>query len=356
MFGAVRVGGMIGVAALGGAAALALLAPHQPAGVHAGGAALPKYYGVNLPSGSFGKRHPGEVYGSDYIYPTAAVAEPFSAMGMNSIRLAFIWGRLQHNAFDPLDADELQHLDRAVDDLGGFQQIILDVHNYGRYKGDKIDNPATGGAELADLWTKIADHYKDNPRVAFGIMNEPHGIDARTWRAVSDEVVAAIRKTGARNLILVPGTNWSGAHNWNGGGDGSNAAAMSGFRDPGRNFVFELHQYLDSDSSGTKPDCVDATVGRRRLAGVTQWLRQQHAKGFLAEFGVPPTPVCLQALDDMLNFVDENGDVWAGWTYWAAGARWRNYPFSIQPKNGETKPQAEVLARHIARYHQSALR
>jgi endoglucanase len=344
---------MIGAGALAGAAALALLAPHPSAPVRSHGGALPEYYGVNLPSGTFGKKNE---YGKDYIYPDRAIAEPFRAMGMNAIRLPFRWGRLQHEPFGPLDPDELGRLDSAVDDLGGFRLIILDVHNYGRYKGNKIDDPATGGAQLADLWTKLASHYKGNPRVAFGIMNEPHGIDAGTWRKISDEAVSAIRRTGARNLVLVPGTNWTGGHSWDSGADGSNAAAMSGFRDPGGNFMFEIHQYLDSDSSGTKPDCVDASVGRRRLAEVTSWLRAQHAKGFLAEFGTPPTPVCLKALDDLLDFVDENGDVWAGWTYWAAGARWHNYPFDIQPDGGGPKPQAEVLARHVDRYRRSAPR
>jgi endoglucanase len=344
---------VIGLGVLSGAAALALLAPQQSPAVHSHGV-LPKYYGVNLPSATFGKKR-GD-YGKDYVYPSSAVAEPFQTMGMNAVRLGFLWGRLQHEPFGELDADELGHLDQAVNDLSGFQLIMLDLHNYGRYKGKKIDDPATGGAQLADLWTKLATHYKGNPRVAFGIMNEPNGIDAGAWRRVADQAVAAVRHTGARNLVLVPGTNWTGGHSWDSGHDGSNATAMSGFRDPGGNFAFEIHQYLDSDSSGTHPDCVDAGVGRRRLAGVTRWLRAQHARGFLAEFGVSSSPVCLQALDDTLDFLDENGDVWVGWTYWAGGARWHNYPFDIQPKHGETKPQAEVLQRHIDLYRRSAAR
>lgn len=346
---------VIALAALLGSAALALLPPAQTADLRAGAHTTPQFYGVNLPSATFGKKHrPGE-YGRDYIYPTKAIAEPFVDMGMNTVRLGFLWERIQHEPLGPLDADELRRLDRAVADLSGFQTVILDVHNYGRYSGTKLNDPQTG-AMLADLWTKLAAHYRGNPHVAFGIMNEPHGIDAGVWRKISDQAVAAIRATGARNLVLVPGTNWTGGHSWTGGGDGSNAAAMSGFHDPARNFVFEIHQYLDSDSSGTKSDCVDPTVGRRRLSKVTKWLRAQHAKAVLAEFGAPPTPVCLQALDDVLNFLDENADVWAGWTYWAGGARWKNYPFDIQPDGGPPKPQADVLARHIASYRRSASR
>ena len=341
---------ILGVTALAGAAALVIFAPRQAADVQPRIHRPLQYYGVNLPSGTFGKKHRVEKYGKAYAYPSQAEAEPFLAMGMNAVRVGFIWERLQHEPLGPLDPDELRHLDASLDALNGFRLIILDAHNYGSFGGTKLDDPDRGGALLADLWTKLAQHYGSNPRIAFGIMNEPHDIDAGVWRKISDHTVAAIRATGARNLVLVPGTRWTGGHSWNAGGDSSNAAAMRGFRDPGRNFMFEIHQYLDSDSSGTKTDCVDATVGRRRLAKVTTWLRQQRAKGFLAEFGVPPTPVCLQALDDTLSFLEENGDVWAGWTYWAGGLRWHNYPFSIQPEGGQAKPQSEVLLRHIRSY------
>lgn len=310
----------------------------------------PRYYGVNLASGSFGgKRLPG-VYGKDYVYPTRAIAEPFREIGMNTVRLPFKWERLQPVPLGPLNQDELARLDKSIDELSGFSTVILDVHNYARFGGVPLDKPSQPAELLPNLWTQVAQHYKGNPRVAFGMMNEPHGIDAAAWRRISDQSLAAIRRTGAKNLILIPGTRWTGGHSWSSGGRNSNAAAMSNIADPARNFVYEIHQYLDSDSSGTKKDCVDADVGERRLAEVTRWMRQQKARAILAEFGVVPTPVCLAALDNLLGFLRKNGDVWVGWTYWAGGDWWGNYPFSIQPKDGTPRPQSAVLQRHIASY------
>lgn len=346
---------MIGLVAVTGAVALAILAPGQSADVQPKIHGTPRFYGVNVPSATFGKKHQVGIYGKDYAYPKRAEAEPFRAMGMNTIRLGFTWERMQHEALGPLDADELKHLDAAIEALSSFQTIIIDLHNYGSFSGTKLDDPAKG-AMLADLWTKLARHYASNPKIAFGIMNEPHDIDAAVWRKISDQSLAAIRATGARNLVLVPGSRWTGGHSWNAGGDGSNAVAMSGFRDSAGNFMFEIHQYLDSDSSGTKADCTDPVAGSRRLQKVTKWLREQHAKAVLAEFGAPPTPVCMQALDDLLGYLDKNSDVWAGWTYWAGGSRWKNYPMSIQPENGQPKPQSEILSRHIAGYSRSASR
>ena len=74
---------------------------------------------------------------------------------------------------------------------------------------------------------------------------------------IAQSVTNAIRAIGARNRILVPGTDYSGAHSWVTSG---NAAQMATFLDPANNFAFDVHQYLDADSSGKEGTCV---VGAR---------------------------------------------------------------------------------------------
>ena len=308
----------------------------------------PAFVGVNLAGGEFGSDRVPGVYAKDYIYPSRTTAEPFKSMGMNAVRLPLLWERLQPKPQQPLSESELALLDKSIAELSDFDMVILDVHNYGRYGGVALDQPERSAAMLADLWTRLAQRYKDSPQLAFGIMNEPHGIDARTWRKIADEALGAIRRAGATNLVLVPGTHWTGAHSWTKGGSDSNAAAFAGFKDPAGNWVFEMHQYLDSDSSGTKSDCSGPKVGSERLIAVTSWLREQRAKAILGEFGAPATPTCLAALDDLLAFLRNNGDVWIGWTYWAGGDWWGDYPMSVQPNNGKLKPQAAVLQKYAA--------
>ena len=46
-----------------------------------------------------------------------------------------------------------------------------------------------------------------------------------------------------------------------------------------------MHQYLDSDGSGTSPTCVSSTIGAERLANATQWLQDNNLRGFLGEIG-----------------------------------------------------------------------
>jgi endoglucanase len=109
----------------------------------------------------------------------------------------------------------------------------------------------------------------------------------------------------------------------------------------------EVHQYLDSDSSGRSESCVSVTIGSERLAGFTRWLREHGRRGFLAEFGAARNDSCYAALDDMLDHLDGNCDVWMGWTYWAAGPWWGDYLFTIEPIDGSDRPQMDVLEEHL---------
>lgn len=46
-----------------------------------------------------------------------------------------------------------------------------------------------------------------------------------------------------------------------------------------------MHQYLDSDGSGTNATCVSSTIGAERIADATNWLKTNNKKGFLGEMG-----------------------------------------------------------------------
>ncbi len=332
------------------ALAIALLWVAVPRSELAAAPALPataRYAGVNLAGGEFKPgRIPG-VFNKDYTYPDAKTAAPFTSVGMTAVRLPIRWERIQPASPGPLDETELRRIDATLRTLASFRLIILDLHNYAMYRAVRLDRSSESTARLVDVWRQLATRYRNNPAIAFGVMNEPNGIAAADWRVLADAAVAAIRATGARNLILVPGTRWTGAHSWNAGGSGSNAAAMAGFRDPASNFAFEFHQYLDSDSSGRATECVDPAKAAARLAPATAFLRRERARGFLAEFGAAPNEQCLAALDSLLDSVDAAPDVWMGWTYWAGGSWWGKYPMSVQPAKGAPKPQMAVLLSHL---------
>jgi endoglucanase len=49
----------------------------------------------------------------------------------------------------------------------------------------------------------------------------------------------------------------------------------------------------------------------------------------------------------MLAYMQANADVWAGWTWWAAGPWWGGYIFTIEPSNGVDDPKLTNLLPYL---------
>lgn len=312
---------------------------------------LPWVGGVNLAGAEFaGGTIPG-VYGMTYIYPSTAHVDHFIDAGMRVFRIPFRWRRIQPTASGPLDMAELGRLRALTSHITGRgAYVVLDPHDYARREGAFVGSPELPNAVLADLWTRLAREFSADSHVWFGLMNEPNGLPATQWLGAANASIAAIRTAGATNLILVPGVRWTGAHSWLSGGEGSNAAVMSGVVDPADHFAFELHQYLDSDSSGTREEgeCVRASVGRDRLVAATDWMRMHGYRAFLGEFAGGNTETCRAAITEMLAYMQTNDDVWFGYTWWAAGPWWGPYMFSLAPRaDGSDAPQQAWLTPYL---------
>lgn len=73
-----------------------------------------------------------------------------------------------------------------------------------------------------------------------------------------------------------------------------------------------MHQYLDSDGSGTSSTCVNSTIGATRLMDATAWLKSNNKIAILGEYAGAVNSVCEEAVEGMLDYIDENSDVWTG--------------------------------------------
>ena len=147
---------------------------------------------------------------------------------------------------------------------------------------------------------------------------------------LNQAAIDAIRSTGAKSqYIFVEGNQWSGAWSWVDVNDN-----MKALTDPEDKIIYEMHQYLDSDSSGTSPNCVSTSIGVERVRAATQWLRDNGKKGILGEFAGAANDVCKDAVRNMLEYLAANSDVWTGGLWWAAGPWWGDYMFNMEPSSG----------------------
>lgn len=308
-----------------------------------------KYRGVNLSGASFGSALPG-ILGKDYGWPTHAEVDYFTAKGMNTFRVDFMWERMQPKANGDLDATYAA----AMDDLVAYAtshgaNVVLNPQNFAKYYGSFVGSSAVPNSVFADFWHRMAQRYANNIHVMFGLMNEPHDLPTEQWVGAANAAIAGIRSAGATNLIHVPGVAWTGAHAWSDTYYGTpNAVAMLDIVDPGENYDFEVHQYLDDTSGGIVGTCSSKTAGTDRLNGFLSWLRANGKKGFVAEFAGGNNSTCNAAVTDMLQTMTANADVLNGWLWWGAGPRWTpGYPFAIDPTNGNDAPQMALLAPYL---------
>jgi endoglucanase len=324
---------------------------------------LPRYpamvRGANVSGGEFG-RVPG-TYATDYIYPGREQIDFYASRGFSVLRVPFRWQRVQHTLYGGLDvvgdgSGDFERLRKLVGTITGRGMVaVLDPHDYGGRnvgsQGVLIGSAALPVAAFDDLWRRLAQTFKGNERVWFNLMNEPAGISASRWKMIAQSATNAIRATGALNRILVPGTAWTGAHSWVSSG---NAAQMTSFVDPAHNYAFDVHQYLDRDSSGSQGTCVTG-AGAKRLNAFIVWARAApNRSGFLGEFAggdpaVPGRQGCATELRALLDSAERSG-VFVGWTAWGGGPWWNKaYMFRLQPagRGGGDTSYMHILRSYV---------
>lgn len=257
--------------------------------------------------------------------------------------------------YNSLNLTEMNYMLSVVDYcLSKGMRVLLDPHNYGFIYDNRTGEQRLIGVDIegtnmfADFWGRVGNLFKNYSNVLFGLMNEPHQQTATQWYAGAVPAIKAIRTVNATQMILIPGSSWTGAHSWNSSG---NADIWSNFNDdPLNNFAFEMHQYLDNDSSGQHSTC---TINcSARLIDATNWLITNKFKGFLAEFAWTTDPSCANESLTFIDYLSSHSNIWIGWTWWCGGPWYpTDYMFMLNPANLTPplidRPQITVLLAHL---------
>ena len=241
--------------------------------------------GVALADGSFGagvgpgsdysSGRPG-VYDQAYSYPSAESLRWLASRGVHSVRLAFMWERVQSQPAGPLVGREVERLRRVLRDAAAAGlTVLLDLHSYGRFAaggaGGSRDVLELGSARLppealAQVWRELAGALGDEPALAgYGLTNEPHDLPGGigSWQRASQLAVDAIREVDLTTPVYVAGYAYSGAARWQ---DEHDAPWIS---DPSGSVVYEAHQYFDADHTGSYGRSYDDEVAAAEAQGWT---------------------------------------------------------------------------------------
>ncbi|KAF5324355.1 hypothetical protein D9619_011336 [Psilocybe cf. subviscida] len=305
------------------------------------------YAGINESGGEFGVWSPGNKgfglpgrFGQDYAFINKSTVDIFvDREKINFFRVAFLLERMTPLTYglgarfnETYFAEYEDAINYITNKKGAY--ALLDPHNYMRYNdpsqqpfsgsviGNSSDPTAATTAQFGAFWYELAHRFRNNPKVLFGIMNEPHDMPSDLLLRNNQAAINAIRLAGARQLIVAPGNSWTGGHSWtqpSGNNDAASSEFMNKLVDPLHNTAIDIHEYLDVDYSGGHDECTQP--GPSNLAAVTAWLKQNKLKGIVSEFGGGNNANCFQMVSELLAYLAAN-DVYIGWSIWAAGPIW----------------------------------
>lgn len=341
-----------------------------------------EFAGINLSGLEFGKVIDPAVAPNLSIadqaspYSDLTDTESFIQAGMNTVRVPVSWGYLQldgagkgtinmgyyANYIRPL----LQTLTKAK------VHTLVDLHAYMRYSkfGEQYSGcfgnaPCPDGTLILDeqayqsVWGQLVKLIQDDPAIdkeyiLIDLMNEPVGVPDDKVFTIQASLIKMLRAQQFNGTILVEGNNWTGLHSWTTqewvGSDGKHYTnenlftrehfAKAGITDLSK-ILINVHQYLDSDYSGTHDTCQQdlTTTGQDgfNLNAFTEYLKKNQLKAIVTEFGTGSNATsCSPPLNDFMNYMKENSATgknygFAGWTIWSSGHGWGGYNLRVKP-------------------------
>lgn len=317
---------------------------------------------------------------NDYTY--------FVNKGLVVARVAFLWERTQPTVGGSLDATYMGYMRNICDyAINAGIKLIFEMHNFGGRSVTGVDRKV-GDAQLttanfADLWTKVVQHFIDNPTQGAAIwgwdlMNEPSNMPVTTtslnYNTTSSTTlmnqagINAIRALDTSRYIIVESDNYAGLQGFT---STYGANPIPWHTDSANKLYYSWHYYFDSDHSGQyagSNESLDGSglsvfTGGDYLETLAQWTinRNLLINGkpaiFIGEYGVPNETVSIggsikrtdqgyiSALNDFMNVMDKYGVAGCHW----AGGQWYSSATSLTPGNNYTqdRDQMLIISKHL---------
>lgn len=311
--------------------------------VNVGAAVLLQFAGVNIAGFDFGCGTDGTCAASGAVPPVHELSGTdgsgqmqhfFNDDGYNLFRLPVGWQYLTNDQMTGvLDETQFANYNMLVTDcLSAGAHCVIDIHNYARFNGQVIGQGGPSNEIFAELWSNIASQWKNETKVIFGVMNEPHDIPSvSTWAETVQGAVTAIRNAGATTqMILLPGTDYASAKSFVSSGSADALASVQNPDGTFTNLIMDVHKYLDPDGSGTNTECVTNGI-EDTWEPLSTWLRANGRLALNTETGGGNVDSCVSYMSQQIAYQAQQSDVILGYVGWAAGSFSTDYPLSQVP-------------------------
>lgn len=222
------------------------------------------------------------------------------------------------------------------------------------WKNSLIGGATFTNAHFANLYSQLATHFKSNPLVGYGMLNEPNSMSTMNWFAAAQAVITAIRATGSSQWIFVPGNGYS-TWNWTSntydtagtkrsnqyGWENANGVGMP-LSDPLNRLVASPHIYID-DAGGSTYNMTAVGAGAQadaivdRMKVTVDWARAFNLanpttpiKVYLGEIGYRAgatnaglggnydAATATLCWTNFITYLEANADIFIGYAWWGA--------------------------------------
>jgi len=313
------------------------------------------FRGINLAGGDFAPPP---------VLPAPSDVNYFVKQGMNTARVPLKWEYLQPDLSKNIDwsTGYPRQVVALIEQLMAWNvNVILDVHNYMRYDANDPESDSSGNtfiigsgnsgaptaAQYASLWSQLAGKFIQRNQIMFDLMNEPFNMDTELVLSNYNGAIAAIRQAEAAagvispHLILLEGNSWSGLHSWTAdqpGGSNASVFVPANIEDPKNFYAINVHQYFDSNFSGTNSSCIpsNTVLDQINWSSFVDWVNTHKVAVMVTEFGTGGSPGCGQDIQAFLGEIDKNPyqtgkGGFLGWTAWSGGSFDNTYILSLNP-------------------------
>ncbi len=329
--------------------------------------------------------------GSYASTPSLMDAKYFIHQGMNTIRIPISWNYLskdvQGNHLNPIYLNNVydtvqQYLNHGI-------HVILDLHAHLRFnangkpcsasqnKGCVIGNPRLIWYQLAEKFKPLAQRFDgvdNHNQLMFQISDSPyvHAGQPSTQQVLQymNDSIAAIRKVGLDNLILIDGNNSSELKIWMtlpGPQGETNAQVFTkeNIKDPKDNYAIAVHQYFDESGLGQDAQCLSISnmEDYLNMPSFMAYVNANQLKVFLVQFASgpmsnSPKDNCKNDINQLLqilmaDYYKSTTGGFLGWTAWLGGHDWnKTSPFNLQ-QDSQTQQEATQILEVYKHYLRS---